>query len=70
MNESDPVVKVRGALIIISRLGTQSYAIYTKPAGQPELVIVSSPDATKEHELRARIWWAASEKARELGWIV
>ena len=69
MNESDLVVKVRGALIIISRLGTQSYAIYTKPAGQPELVIVSSPDA-KEHELRARIWWAASEKARELGWIV
>ena len=69
MNESDLVAKVRGALIIISRLGTQSYAIYTKPAGQPELVIVSSPDA-KEHELRARIGWAASEKARELGWIV
>ena len=70
MSESDLVVKVRGGLIIVSKPGTQSYAIYTKPAGQPELVIVSSSDATQEHEIRARIWQAANTKARELGWIV
>jgi hypothetical protein len=67
--EPDLQVEVRGELIIVSLPGTQSYAIYTKPAGQPQLVLVSS-DATKDHQLRARIWQAANDKARELGWIV
>jgi hypothetical protein len=69
MTKSDLHVEVRGALIIVSQLDTQSYAIYTKPAGQPELVLISS-NATEDHELRARIWQAANDKARELGWIV
>jgi hypothetical protein len=41
------------------------YAIYTKPTGQPQLVLVSS-DATRDHQLRARAWQVANEKAREL----
>jgi hypothetical protein len=31
------------------------YAIYTKPTGQPQLVLVSS-NATRDHQLRARAW--------------
>jgi hypothetical protein len=62
-------VEVRGKLIIVSQAGTQSYAIYTKPFDQPQLVLISS-DATEDHDLRARIWQAAIDKARELGWIV
>jgi hypothetical protein len=62
-------VEVRGSLIIVSLPGTPSYAIYTKPGGQPQLVLVSS-DTMEDHQLRARIWQAANDKARELGWIV
>jgi hypothetical protein len=35
-------VEVRGSLIIVSLPGTPSYAIYTKPGGQPQVVLVSS----------------------------
>ena len=71
MTDTDLRVEVRGGLIIVSLPGTESYGIYTKPGGQPELVLVSS-DATltKDHEIRVRIWQAANDKARELGWVV
>jgi hypothetical protein len=69
MTDTDLHVEVRRGLIIVSLPGTQSYAIYTKPADQPQLVLVNS-DAIEDHQLRARLWQAANAKARELGWIV
>ena len=66
---SDLDVEVRGELIFISQPGTQFYAVYTKPTGQPQLVLVSS-NAMKDYKLRAQLWQAANDKARELGWIV
>ena len=49
---NDLQVEVRGKLIFVSQPGTQFYAIYTKPTGQPELVLISS-NATQDHQLRA-----------------
>jgi hypothetical protein len=62
-------VEVRGNLLIVSELGTSLYAIYTKPADQPALVMVSS-NAAEDQQLCTRFWKAANDKARELGWIV
>ena len=66
MTNSELHVEVRRGLIIVSLPGTQSYAMYTKPADQPQLVLVSS-GAFEDHQLRARVWQAANDKARELG---
>jgi hypothetical protein len=66
---NDLQVEVRGELIFASQPGTQFYAIYTKPTGQPELVLISS-NATQDHQLRAQLWQAANDKARELGWTL
>jgi hypothetical protein len=41
-------------LIIVSLPGTQSYAIYTKAADQPQLVLVSS-FAFEDHQLHGRV---------------
>jgi len=40
MSDTDLRVEVRGGLIIVSLPGTESSGIYTKPGGQPELVLV------------------------------
>jgi hypothetical protein len=61
-------VEARDELIFISQPGTPFYAIYTKPADQPSLVLISS-NAVDDHQLRAQLWQAANDKARELGWI-
>ena len=65
MSDTD-LLEVRGELIIVSQPGTQSYAIYTKLVGQPQLVLISS-DATQDHELRARIWQAANDRRASWG---
>ena len=43
-------------------------AVYYKPSNQPQLILRRRTD-TDDHELVARAWQAANEKARELGWI-
>jgi hypothetical protein len=40
-----------------------------KPTNQPQLILGRRSD-TDDHELLARAWQAANDKARELGWIV
>jgi hypothetical protein len=55
-------VDVKGDLIVV-------WAIYAKPSDQPQLIL-KRPRPTKEHQLLARAWQAANDKARELGWIV
>ena len=45
------------------------YAVYFKPTNQPQLILRRRTD-TDDHELLARAWQAANDKARELGWIV
>ena len=43
-------------------------AMYYKPNNQSQLILRRRTD-TYDHELIARAWQAANEKARELGWI-
>ena len=60
-------VEVRRDLIIVTTLGF--YAAYSKRPNKPQLIIKRRTD-TNDHELLAQAWQAASDKARELGWIV
>ena len=60
-------VEVRRDLIIVTALGF--YAAYSKRPNKPQLIIKRRPD-TNAHELLAQAWQAASDKARELGWLV
>ena len=60
-------VEVHGRDIIV-RTGAFS-AVYYKPAGQPQLILRQRTE-TDDHELLAKVWKAANDKARELGWIV
>ena len=60
-------VEVRRDLIIVTTLGF--YAAYSKRPHKPQLIIKRRTD-TNDHELLAQAWQAASDKARELGWIV
>ena len=60
-------IEVHGRDIIV-RSGAFS-AVYYKPAGQPQLVR-RQRTRTDDSELLAKVWQAASDKARELGWIV
>jgi hypothetical protein len=60
------IVAVQGDEIIVKTLGF--YAVYCKPTDQPDLIVRRSTD-TDDHELLARAWRAANDKARELGWI-
>jgi hypothetical protein len=61
------IAEVRGDEIVVRTLGF--YAAYAKPSNGPQLVLRRRTE-TDDHELLARAWQAASEKARELGWIV
>lgn len=44
-------------------------AVYYKPPDQPQLILRMRTE-TDDYELLARVWEAATDKARELGWIV
>ena len=61
------VVVVQDDDIIVSV--ADFYAVYFKPTNQPQLILRRRTD-TDDHELLARAWQAANDKARELGWIV
>ena len=61
------VVVVQDGDIIVSVSGF--YAVYYKPTNKPQLILRRRSD-TDDHELLARAWQAANDKARELGWIV
>ena len=60
------VVVVQDGDIIVSVSGF--YAVYYKPTNKPQLILRRRSD-TDDHELLARAWQAANDKARELGWI-
>jgi hypothetical protein len=61
------VVVVQDGDLIVS--GSGFYAVYYKPTNQPQLILRRRSD-TDDHELLARAWQTANDKARELGWIV
>jgi hypothetical protein len=62
-------VDVKGDLIVVWDPATHFYAIYAKPSDQPQLIL-KHRRPTKDHQLLARSWQAANDRARELGWIV
>ena len=43
-------------------------AVYYKPSAESQLVLRIRTQ-TDDHELLAKAWQAANDKARELGWI-
>jgi hypothetical protein len=61
------IAEVRGDEIVVRTLGF--YAAYSKSSDAPQLILRRRTE-TNDHELLARAWQAANEKARELGWIV
>jgi hypothetical protein len=61
------IAEVRGDEIVVRTLGF--FAAYAKPSDAPQLILRRRTE-TNDHELLARAWQAANEKARELGWIV
>ena len=67
MENPELIVMLLSDEIIIKTLGF--YAAYTKHGDAPQLVLRRRTD-TDDHELLARAWQAANDKARELGWIV
>jgi hypothetical protein len=62
-------VGVQDDLIVVIDSATHFYAICSKHADQPRLIL-KRRRPTKDSELLARAWQAANDKARELGWIV
>ena len=61
------VVTVGADVIIVKTLGF--YAAYGRPTDGPDLILRRHTD-TDDQELLAEVWRAATDKARELGWIV
>ena len=61
---NDLQVEVRGELIFISQLGTCHLHKARRSARAR-----SDKFQSQDHELRAQLWEAANDKARELGWI-
>jgi hypothetical protein len=66
ISETGLHVEVRGDLIIVTESATRFFAIYAKPS-QPRLILRQS--APTGGEVLGRAWKAASDKAREVGWI-
>ena len=62
-------VYVSDGEIIVEHILAGFAAIYYKPPGQPQLIL-RQRTRTDDHELLAKVWKAATDKARELGWIV
>ena len=60
-------VAVCDGLIVVTDPASRFYAIYSKPADQPRLVL-ERRRPTKDHTIVARALKAANAKARELGW--
>jgi hypothetical protein len=68
-------VEVRGGDIIVTLPGTSFMVTYFKPAGTSHLMArpnwISDPDASIElGEFLEQASTAATDKARELGWII
>jgi hypothetical protein len=67
LGPSDHVtVVVQDGDIVVSVAGF--CAVYYKPSNQQQLILRRRTD-TDDHELIARAWQAANQKACELGWI-
>jgi hypothetical protein len=62
-------VYVSNGEITVEHLLKGFAAVYYKPAGEPQLILRRRTE-TDDYELLARVWKAANDKARELGWIV
>jgi hypothetical protein len=63
-------IHVEGGQIIVNRRHTRLTITYTKLFDPP--CIIEDPSWTRDEgleEFRVRAWQAASEKAREIGWI-
>ena len=68
MAKSDPFLSVeaRGDEIVV--ITADFRAVYCKAKDRRQLVM-RGRTATEDYELLARVWQAADDKARELGWI-
>jgi hypothetical protein len=72
----DPLsIEVRGDLMIVTQPGTSFSATYGKAKDEPNVVLLAATegrDAEQEalSKFRADAFIAATQKARELGWIV
>ncbi len=64
---TDLKVEIRDREIIVTR--GAFCAVYYKAAGQPQLIL-KHRTRTEDHALLAKAWKAATDKAREFGWIV
>jgi hypothetical protein len=74
MNNHELHVELQGDYIIVTLPGTKFMGTYYKRADPPQLRAKSdwTDDADAPIALgafRARAWMAASDKARQLGWI-
>ena len=73
---ADLHVEVQGGYIIITLPGTGYSIAYFKAAGEPRLIPKSQSDQPDhsfpmtQAEFQAQAWELATNKARELGWIV
>jgi hypothetical protein len=73
--QSAVAVEVRGDLIIVTKPGTTFSATYGKSKDEPNVILLASTqgrDAERQalNQFRADAFIAATNKARELGWIV
>ena len=68
-NKLEFQAEVRGDLIVVTEPASRFIAVYSKPAGQPQLILKQRTE-TDDHEILAGAWQAANVKAREAGWIV
>lgn len=62
-------VTVQAGAIIVTLPSSRFRAVYYKPHGQPQLIL-RERTKTDDYDLLSEAWKAASDKARELGWIV
>jgi len=73
-NDVEVRVAVKGGAIVVTSPGTRFYASYRKTGVAPWLVamnICDDPNAPiSRFAFQARAWTVASQKARNLGWIV
>jgi len=62
-------VMVQGGAIIVTLPSSRFRVVYYKPHGQPQLIL-RERTKTDDYYLLSEAWKAASDKARELGWII
>jgi hypothetical protein len=75
--DADLHVEVQGSDIIVTLPGTSYVVTYHRAAAFPQQLLSKSHSGREdqgapmtETEFHARAWRAATNKARELGWIV